>query len=102
MEMIEKNDAATHSVAAENENLAMKVSPQAQIHECHAERSGGTLFRVEDSGLGGRAAAARCRNRSIDRDIDRIRAALERGAEKHGDMKRVTERRGDDLREGGA
>jgi hypothetical protein len=42
--MIERNDAATQSVAAENENLAMKVSPQAQIHAAAADRSGGTLL----------------------------------------------------------
>ena len=67
-----------------------------------SDRSGGMLFRIEDLSFGGRAAAARRRNRGIDRDIERIRAAIERGAEEHGDMKRVTERRGDDLRKCGA
>jgi hypothetical protein len=66
------------------------------------DRSGGTLFRVEDSGLGGRAAAARRRNRGIDRGVEWIRAAIEGGAEEHGDVKRVTERRRDDLSKRGA
>jgi hypothetical protein len=52
--------------------------------------------------LGGRPAAARRGNRGCDRDVDGIRAALERGAEEHGDVERVTERRRDDLRKCGA
>src|ERR1700678_3392978 len=67
-----------------------------------ADRSGSTRFRIEDSSFGGRAAAARRGNRGIDRDEERIRAAMNRGAQEHGDMKGVTERRRDDLRECGA
>jgi len=66
------------------------------------DRSGGGLFRVEDSSLGRRTAAARRRDSGIDRCVERIRAALERGTEEHWDMKRVTERRRDDLRKCGA
>ena len=66
------------------------------------DRSGGALFKVGDSSCGGRAAAAWRRNRGIDGDVERIRAAIERGAEENRNMKRVTERGRDDLRECGA
>src|ERR1700722_5607348 len=99
----DRKEAATQSVAAGNENLTMKVSPQAQIHARRLRSLGAACpFRIEDSGFGGRAAAARRWHRGIDRDVERVRAAFERGTEEHRDMKRVTERRGDDLRKCGA
>jgi hypothetical protein len=67
-----------------------------------SDRSGGMLFKIEDLSFGGRAAAARRRNRGIDRGEERILAALERSTEEQGEMERVTERRGDDLRKCGA
>ena len=49
--------------------------------------------------MGRRAAAARRRNRGIDRGEERSRDASERGTEEDGDVKRVTEGRRDDLGE---
>ena len=84
--MTQETEAATPSVAArEGKSGHESVSIKLKSMRTASDRSGRCAHSsVEDSGLGRRAAAARGRDRGIDRHVERIGDAIERGADAAG------------------